>query len=104
LFAAFGGGDVESEDACERADEKHQPDGAAQIAAEVGAERGESDRDSDEPHDLAEQLPSFALDRFAGDRRVVVGCAGRAHGVPPDSRVRGWEGPGSRVEDSVAPV
>ena len=74
MFAAPGSGDVESEDACERADEEQQPGPTAQIAAEVGAERRESDRDGDVPHDLAEQLPSLvARDRLAGERRVVVG-------------------------------
>jgi hypothetical protein len=47
LLAALGGGDVQSEDAGERADEQHQPGRAAQIAAQAGAEGGESDRDGD---------------------------------------------------------
>jgi hypothetical protein len=80
LFAALGGGNVESEDACERADEQHQPGPTAHIAAEVGPERGESDRDGDIPHDLAEQLPSLvARDRFAAESRVVVGSPDGAH-------------------------
>jgi hypothetical protein len=32
LFAALGGGDVESEDACERADEEHEAGPTAEIA------------------------------------------------------------------------
>src|SRR4029077_13207951 len=60
---------------------------AAQVAAEVGPERGECDRDGDEPHDLAEQLPSVALDRLAAESRVVVGGPERAHRVTPDCRL-----------------
>ena len=69
LLAAPGRGEVESEDGCERADEQQQPGPAAQIAAEVGAQRGEPDRDGDVAHHLAQQRPSVALDRFAGERR-----------------------------------
>ena len=80
LFAALGGGDVESGDASERPDEEHEAGPTAQIATEVGAECGESDRDGDVPHDLAEQLPTLvARDRFAAERRVVVGGLDGAH-------------------------
>jgi hypothetical protein len=70
LLAALGRGDVEADDACERADEQHQPGRAAQISAEVGAERGESDRDGDEAHDLAEQRPGLVVrDRLSPQSR-----------------------------------
>ena len=75
MLAAFGCGDVESEDACERADEEHQPGRPAQIAADVGAERGEPDVTATNPHDLAQQRPGVALDRFTANGRVVVGRA-----------------------------
>jgi hypothetical protein len=92
LLAAAGSGDVEPDDACECADEQHPARGAAQIAAQAGAERGESDRDGDEPHDLAEQLASVALDRMIVEDRAVVG-GGSLHkdamrwsdvGTPPE--------------------
>ena len=76
LLAALGGGDVESEDARERADEQHQPGRAAEIAAEVGAERGEADGDGDEAHDLAEQRParpSVVRPLSPAEGRAVVG-------------------------------
>jgi len=57
LLTALGRGDVEADDAGERADEQHKAGSSAQIAAEVGAERGECDRDGDEAHHLAEQRP-----------------------------------------------
>jgi hypothetical protein len=80
LLAALGGGDVDAEDACERADEQQLPGRAAQITAEVGAERGESDRDGDEAHDLAEQRPGLVVrDPLCLESRVVGDGLERAH-------------------------
>src|SRR3954470_15638203 len=44
LLVAFGGGDVETEDAGEGAEEEHQAGRAAEVAPQVGAQRGEPDR------------------------------------------------------------
>jgi hypothetical protein len=74
---------VEFEDAGERGDEQHRPRDTAQIAPEVGTKRGESGRDSYERHDLAEQLPAVALERYAAEGASVAGRADRGHDVTP---------------------
>jgi hypothetical protein len=80
LLTARGGGDVEAEDARERAEEQQQPGRAAQISAEVGAKRGESDRDTDGANDLAEQRPSLVVrDRLYRESQPVGGRLERAH-------------------------
>ena len=61
MLTALRRGDVETDDAGERADEQHDPGRAAQIAPEVGAERGDSDGDGDETHALTEQRPGLVV-------------------------------------------
>jgi hypothetical protein len=47
--------------------------------AQVRPEGGEPDHDGDVTHHLAQQPPSVALDRSAGNGRVVVGGFVCAH-------------------------
>ena len=80
LLAALGRGDVEAEDAGERADEQQQPGRATEISAEVRAERGEPDRDGDEAHDVAEKCPGLvARDWLCRESRLAGDGLERAH-------------------------
>src|SRR5919199_1635001 len=105
-------GEVEGDDACERADEQDEAGRTAQVAPEVGAERGERHRDGDGSHDLAEKRSSVALDGLATKSRLVVGGLHRAHGVTPDSSARfgaagtapGRSGVRRSVEDELMTV
>ena len=61
-----GGGHVESEDAGERGDERHDPGAAAEVAPDVCAQSREPHSHRHQPHDLPEHRPrGITRDRVA---------------------------------------
>ncbi len=67
------GGDIQTEDAGEGADEQQQPGPAAEVPPDVGPQGGATDGKGDQAHDLAEHFTgAVAGYRRAAESKFVV--------------------------------